>query len=54
MDAKGIAEIEKLVQDAGVRLDGEGELGDWVGGRVVLVQTDRAIGDWVPIAERTL
>jgi 2',3'-cyclic-nucleotide 3'-phosphodiesterase len=54
VDPKGIAEIETLVQDAGLRLDGEGELGGWVGGRVVLVQTDKAIGEWVTIAERIL
>jgi 2',3'-cyclic-nucleotide 3'-phosphodiesterase len=47
-----IAEIEKLAKEAGLSLEGEGELGGWVGGRVVLVPTDQAIKDWAPIAER--
>jgi 2',3'-cyclic-nucleotide 3'-phosphodiesterase len=54
VEEKGIGEVEKLLQNAGLKLSGNGELGGWVGGRVVLVQTDKAIGEWVPIAERCL
>lgn len=46
--------IEQLVKHAGVSLEGEGELGGWTGGRLVLVPTDKPIKDWVPIAERKL
>lgn len=54
VDEKGIAEVEEMVRDAGVKLEGEGEMGSWIGGRVVLVPTDRPIKEWTPIAERTL
>lgn len=51
-----MAKIEKLVKDAGVVLDGDSdaELSGWVGGRVVLVPTDRPIIEWNAIAEREL
>ncbi|KAF2189613.1 2',3'-cyclic-nucleotide 3'-phosphodiesteras-like protein [Zopfia rhizophila CBS 207.26] len=49
-----IAEIERIVQEAGVSLKGEGELGGWTNGRVVLVPTDQPIKGWVPAAERHL
>ena len=52
--AEGLAEVEKFVREAGINLEGEGDMGGWVGGRVVLVPTDRAIKDWAPIAEREL
>jgi 2',3'-cyclic-nucleotide 3'-phosphodiesterase len=42
------------VLETGVRLDGEDELGGWTGGRIVLVETDKAIADWMPVAEKTL
>lgn len=51
------AELEKIaksVYEAGANLEGKGELGGWVGGKVVLVPTDRPIKDWAPIAEREL
>lgn len=54
IDEKGIQEIEKLVRDAGVNLEGEGDLGGWTGGRVVLVPTSKSIAEWVPVAERAL
>ncbi len=47
-------EIRKLVREAGLSLDGEGELGGWVGGRVVLVPTSEPIDQWAVLAERTL
>ncbi|PVI08563.1 2, 3 cyclic phosphodiesterase [Periconia macrospinosa] len=46
--------VRGLAKDLGVRLDGDGELGGWVGGRVVLVPTDNEIKDWIPIAARDL
>ncbi|KAF2661364.1 2',3'-cyclic-nucleotide 3'-phosphodiesterase [Lophiostoma macrostomum CBS 122681] len=49
-----IAKIGGLLQAAGIDLEGQGELGGWEGGRVVLVPTDRPIAEWSPIAERTL
>ncbi|KAF2735453.1 2, 3 cyclic phosphodiesterase [Polyplosphaeria fusca] len=51
---KDVAEMEKMVAIVGVSLEGEGELGSWLGGRVVLVETDKPISAWAPIAERTL
>ncbi|KAF2691108.1 2',3'-cyclic-nucleotide 3'-phosphodiesterase [Lentithecium fluviatile CBS 122367] len=54
VDEKGLEEVEGTVREKGVRLDGEGELGGWVGGRVVLVRTEKAIEDWRPVAERDL
>ena len=50
-------EIDKTsvsVREAGVDLEGNGELGGWTGGVVVLVPTDRAIKDWIPLARRKL
>ncbi|KAF2796148.1 2, 3 cyclic phosphodiesterase [Melanomma pulvis-pyrius CBS 109.77] len=54
IDAEGMEEIWKLVREAGLSLDGEGELGGWVGGRVVLVPTSEPIDQWAVLAERTL
>ncbi|KAF2869799.1 2',3'-cyclic-nucleotide 3'-phosphodiesteras-like protein [Massariosphaeria phaeospora] len=54
VDDDEIAKIEQLVQEAGVSLAGEGELGGWVGGRVVLVPTDRPIKEWAPLTEKKL
>lgn len=45
-----IKEVEGLVKDEGVELGEEA----WVGGRVVLVETWRPIGEWVVVAEREL
>lgn len=47
-------EIEGLVRETGINLDGEGGLGGWTGGRVVLVPTYNEIKDWAPIAEKKL
>ncbi|KAF2747327.1 2',3'-cyclic-nucleotide 3'-phosphodiesteras-like protein [Sporormia fimetaria CBS 119925] len=51
-----MAKIETLVTEAGVDLRGEGELGGWTGGRIVLVCTNRPIDQWQlhTVAERTL
>ncbi|KAF2197858.1 2',3'-cyclic-nucleotide 3'-phosphodiesteras-like protein [Delitschia confertaspora ATCC 74209] len=49
-----LAEIERFTKEAGINLNGEGELAEWEGGRVVLVPTDKAIKEWAPIAERGL
>jgi 2',3'-cyclic-nucleotide 3'-phosphodiesterase len=54
VDAKGISEAEALAREAGVDYKGEGELGGWTGGRVVLVPTDKSIDQWAPIATRML
>jgi 2',3'-cyclic-nucleotide 3'-phosphodiesterase len=35
-------------------LAGEGELGGWNGGSIILVPTDKSITEWVPVAERNL
>lgn len=69
LDEANVREVEQAVLGAGVALEGassaggegEGE-GDaegdgmrgWEGGTVWLVPTDRAIGEWTPIATRTL
>lgn len=47
-------EIENLALEVGIDLEGTDSLGGWEGGRIVLVQTDRPIKDWEPIAERVL
>jgi 2',3'-cyclic-nucleotide 3'-phosphodiesterase len=49
-----LKEVEGLVRETGINLDGEGELGGWTGGRVVLVPTYSEIKDWVPVAEKNL
>ena len=56
IDEKGMREMEKLVRDVGVNLEGEeeGDLRGWTGGRVVLVPTSKSIAEWKPIAERVL
>jgi 2',3'-cyclic-nucleotide 3'-phosphodiesterase len=50
IDAKGLASVEMLE----VQLEGSSPMRGWVGGRVVLVPTDRPIDQWPPIAERTI
>lgn len=45
---------ERLANEASVSVAGGGTLGGWVGGRVVLVPTDKPISQWIPIAERIL
>lgn len=49
-------EVAAMVDGEGVDISGEGkgEMGGWEGGRVVLVETWKAIGEWVVVAERTL
>jgi 2',3'-cyclic-nucleotide 3'-phosphodiesterase len=42
------------VDTLNVNVDGKGKMGSWVGGRVVLVPTDKPIDQWSPIAERAL
>lgn len=51
---QNLEEMEKVVREAGVNLEGEGEAGGWVGGRVVLVPTDKKIEEWQPIALKDL
>ena len=43
-----------MVKEAGVNLNGEGELGGWTGGTVVLVPTYKPIAEWTPIASLVL
>jgi 2',3'-cyclic-nucleotide 3'-phosphodiesterase len=54
VDAGGLSEVEQTVKQAGVSLEGEGDLGGWTGGRVVVVPTDKSINEWVPLAQREL
>jgi 2',3'-cyclic-nucleotide 3'-phosphodiesterase len=54
VNADGLAEVETLAKKLDIEFKGDGELGGWTGGKVVLVPTDKPIGDWVPIAERVL
>ena len=51
VDAKGISKVEEFVRPTLAR---NGGLSGWCGGRVVLVQTDKPIDQWTPIAERKL
>jgi len=50
VSAKALEEIQEIVKDAGLNLNGEGELGGWTGGTVVLVPTYKPIAEWTPIA----
>lgn len=52
--AEGLRGVQELVQKAGVTLGVSGDLAGWVGGRVVLVPTDRPIDQWIPVAEREM
>jgi len=60
MDEEKIEKVVKAVEEAGIKLSGEGAdaaEGDgcgWDGGVVWLVPTDRPIGEWKPIAVREL
>jgi 2',3'-cyclic-nucleotide 3'-phosphodiesterase len=54
VDAGGLSEVEQTVKQAGVSLKGDGHLGGWTGGRVVVVPTDKPIDEWVPLAQREL
>ncbi|KAF2496102.1 2, 3 cyclic phosphodiesterase [Lophium mytilinum] len=49
-----LSELGGVVENAGVDLGGKGEMGGWVGGRVVSVQTDKKIEEWEPIAVKDL
>lgn len=49
------AEIERLVEAEGVDvLDGEGEMGGWTGGAVVLVDTSTPVDKWEILARRDI
>jgi hypothetical protein len=54
VSAEQLGETEKMAQEAGINLDGEGELRGWVGGTLVLVPTYKEIEEWSPIAQREL
>jgi 2',3'-cyclic-nucleotide 3'-phosphodiesterase len=54
VDAGGLSEVEQTVKQAGVNLEGDGDLGGWSGGRVVLVPTDKPISEWITMAQREL
>lgn len=48
------AAVEKDLKEAGISLDGQGEMGGWGGGEVWLVATYKEIEDWEPVAKRKL
>lgn len=50
VDEKELVAVDTLE----VKLGGTGDMSGWVGGRVVLVPTDKPIDQWVPIAERVI
>lgn len=56
LDEATMSKVEKSVREAGIALDGKGEEGiiGWEGGTVWLVPTDKPLGEWKPIATRTL
>lgn len=60
IDDDKLAEVDKAVREAGIRLLREsepitsGDLTGWDGGVVWLVPTDKSIPEWKPIATRTL
>jgi 2',3'-cyclic-nucleotide 3'-phosphodiesterase len=54
IDAGGLSEVEQTVQEAGISLKGDGDLGGWTGGIVVVVPTDKSINEWDPLAQRDL
>ncbi|KAK7511578.1 2',3'-cyclic-nucleotide 3'-phosphodiesterase [Phyllosticta citriasiana] len=45
------AQLQKLVEAAGISIDGSGDLGGWKGGTVWLVPTYKPIPEWTPWAE---
>jgi len=47
-----VEEAERKLDAAGVQSRGEDS--GWMGGRVWLVPTERPIGEWQPVAERSL
>jgi 2',3'-cyclic-nucleotide 3'-phosphodiesterase len=49
--AEEMSKVKDQVTKAGLSLVGEGNLGGWIGGRVVLVPTDKPIDQWTPLAE---
>ncbi|CAA9958376.1 2',3'-cyclic nucleotide 3'-phosphodiesterase [Pyrenophora teres f. teres] len=50
VDTTMLATVDML----GINFTGSGDMGGWIGGRVVLVPTDRPIEHWLPIAERAI
>ncbi|KAK7727056.1 hypothetical protein SLS57_003086 [Botryosphaeria dothidea] len=48
------AELQTLIEKAGISIDGSGELGGWEGGDVWLVPTFLEIPNWQPWVKRTL
>ncbi|KAH7414046.1 2',3'-cyclic-nucleotide 3'-phosphodiesterase [Phaeosphaeria sp. MPI-PUGE-AT-0046c] len=53
VDANALAATAESVEKAGLKLAGEGDFAGWVGGRIILVPTDKSIEEWAPIAEKT-
>ncbi|KAK8193108.1 2',3'-cyclic-nucleotide 3'-phosphodiesterase [Phyllosticta capitalensis] len=45
------SQLQKLVEDSGIGIDGSGDLGGWTGGTVWLVPTFKPIPEWEPWAE---
>ncbi|KAF1911704.1 2',3'-cyclic-nucleotide 3'-phosphodiesterase [Ampelomyces quisqualis] len=54
IDAEGLDRVEELVRKPGVILGESGELAGWIGGRVILVPTDKPIDQWSPVADREI
>ncbi|KAF2145531.1 uncharacterized protein K452DRAFT_355968 [Aplosporella prunicola CBS 121167] len=48
------SELQKLVEEAGISINGSGNLGGWKGGDVWLVPTFKNFADWQPWAKRAL
>jgi 2',3'-cyclic-nucleotide 3'-phosphodiesterase len=48
------SEVEGLLLESGISLDGQGEMSGWTGGSLWLVPTFKPIEEWKPLAERKL
>lgn len=54
VDEKELDRVRGLVKDAGVQIGGEGEMAEWVGGRIALVETYKEVETWTITEEREL
>jgi len=46
--------VQNEVIKSGITLDGNGDMSGWIGGIIMLVDTNKPIDQWKPIAERKL
>ncbi|KAF2637992.1 2, 3 cyclic phosphodiesterase [Massarina eburnea CBS 473.64] len=52
IDDEGLKVVEEWTHELAKKMEVEGGFWGWRGGKVVLVETEKDISEWVPIAER--